>query len=88
MILIFLFSLLFSASAFLAVGGFTPFMQKYESLPEPIISLANQSVQCLPYERKKYAFSLIQGLDGPFPWPGMIFGLTVSAVWYLCTDQV
>ena len=22
------------------------------------------------------------------PWPGMVFGITISATWYWCTDQV
>jgi hypothetical protein len=26
--------------------------------------------------------------DGDLPWPGTIFGLTVIATWYWCTDQV
>lgn len=25
---------------------------------------------------------------GDIPWPGTIFGMTVVAVWYWCTDQV
>jgi len=26
--------------------------------------------------------------DPAFPWTGMIFGLTISSIWYWCTDQV
>lgn len=26
--------------------------------------------------------------DGSLPWPGIMFGLTISAVWYWCSDQV
>ena len=26
--------------------------------------------------------------DGNLPWIGIVFGLTVSAVWYWCSDQV
>ena len=26
--------------------------------------------------------------DGSLPWPGVIFGLTISSVWYWCSDQV
>ena len=22
------------------------------------------------------------------PWPGMVFGISISAIWYFCTDQV
>lgn len=27
-------------------------------------------------------------VEGDLPWPGMVFGITISAVWYWCTDQV
>ena len=27
-------------------------------------------------------------VEGDLPWPGTIFGLTVIATWYWCTDQV
>ncbi|XP_014772047.1 sodium/glucose cotransporter 4 [Octopus bimaculoides] len=37
----------------------------------------------------KNAMSLLRAYDDPnLPWPGVMFGLTVSAVWYWCTDQV
>ncbi|XP_041348144.1 sodium/glucose cotransporter 4-like [Gigantopelta aegis] len=26
--------------------------------------------------------------DGNLPWPGIMFGLTISSVWYWCSDQV
>ena len=26
--------------------------------------------------------------DDGLPWPGVIFGLTISSVWYWCSDQV
>lgn len=26
--------------------------------------------------------------DGSLPWPGIMFGLTISSVWYWCSDQV
>ncbi len=26
--------------------------------------------------------------DGSLPWPGVIFGLTISSIWYWCSDQV
>lgn len=27
-------------------------------------------------------------IDSDLPWPGMIFGITIIATWYWCTDQV
>ena len=35
-----------------------------------------------------YAMNLIRPHDDPqYPWTGTIFGLTVSGVWYWCSDQ-
>ncbi|GAB1604610.1 sodium/glucose cotransporter 5-like, partial [Argonauta hians] len=35
------------------------------------------------------SMSLFRSYDDPnLPWPGVMFGLTISAVWYWCTDQV
>ena len=37
----------------------------------------------------KNAFHLMRPADDPgLPWPGVIFGLTISSVWYWCSDQV
>ena len=33
-------------------------------------------------------FDLLRKTDGDLPWTGMTFGLTISAVWYWCSDQV
>lgn len=27
-------------------------------------------------------------VDSDLPWPGMLFGITIIATWYWCTDQV
>jgi len=27
-------------------------------------------------------------INGDLPWPGMLFGITIIATWYWCTDQV
>ena len=26
--------------------------------------------------------------DGNLPWTGVLFGLTISSIWYWCSDQV
>ena len=74
--------------AFEAIGGWQPFADAYLALPPPVIEIDNATVTCPWFPREPYAFHLFQDLDGPFPWPGMIFGLGVSATWYVCTDQV
>ena len=35
------------------------------------------------------AYDLLRAIDtGDLPWLGMTFGLSISAVWYWCSDQV
>lgn len=33
-------------------------------------------------------FDLHRAFDRDLPWTGMTFGLTISAVWYWCSDQM
>ncbi len=40
-------------------------------------------------EMTKYYKNLLRPAnDEELPWTGMMFGLTVTAVWYWCSDQV
>lgn len=34
------------------------------------------------------AYRMLRAVDADLPWVGMTFGLTISAVWYWCSDQV
>lgn len=37
----------------------------------------------------KYSMHLLRPYDdSSLPWPGVIFGLAISSIWYWCTDQV
>lgn len=41
------------------------------------------------YEPRADSFHLFRdAITGDLPWPGLVFGLTIQAVWYWCTDQV
>ena len=47
----------------------------------------NISAEC--YEPHADSFHIFRdAVTGNPPWPGLIFGLTIQAVWYWCTDQV
>lgn len=71
--------------AFNEVGGYQSFQEKYmEAIPS---ITANISAEC--YEPRGDSFHLFRdAVTGDLPWPGIIFGLTVQATWYWCTDQV
>jgi len=34
------------------------------------------------------SFGIFRGMDSDYPWPGLIFGLTLLATYYWCTNQV
>lgn len=41
------------------------------------------------YEPRPDSFHIFRdAITGDLPWPGLVFGLTIQATWYWCTDQV
>lgn len=73
------------SSAFNEVGGYSKF---YESYFEAVPSVTtNVSASC--YEPRADSFHIFRdAITGDLPWPGLVFGLTIQATWYWCTDQV
>lgn len=73
------------SSAFNEVGGYERFHDLYfEAIPSVT---ANISAGC--YEPRPDSFHIFRNaITGDLPWPGLVFGLTIQATWYWCTDQV
>ncbi|XP_023279798.1 sodium/glucose cotransporter 1 [Seriola lalandi dorsalis] len=71
--------------AFDEVGGYGRFQELYmEAIPS---ITANISASC--YEPRADSFHIFRNaITGDLPWPGLVFGLTIQALWYWCTDQV
>ncbi|XP_037340483.2 sodium/glucose cotransporter 1-like [Pungitius pungitius] len=71
--------------AFNEVGGYENFQRRYmEAIPA---NTFNASASC--YEPREDSFHIFRNaITGDLPWPGLIFGLTIQATWYWCTDQV
>ncbi|XP_059213874.1 sodium/glucose cotransporter 1 [Centropristis striata] len=71
--------------AFNEVGGYESFQQCYmEAVPS---YTTNISAEC--YEPREDSFHIFRNaITGDLPWPGLVFGLTIQATWYWCTDQV
>ncbi|NXO89285.1 SC5A9 protein, partial [Certhia brachydactyla] len=66
------------------VGWYEGLQEKYRTAI-PKITVPNTTCH-LPRED---AFHLIRDpITGDIPWPGLMFGLTVVALWCWCTDQV
>lgn len=80
---------------FIEVGGYENLVRKYlNAKPNTTMiywddknSSKYKYVDCgLP---SKYSMHLFRPYDDPsLPWPGVIIGLTISSIWYWCTDQV
>ncbi|XP_069015793.1 LOW QUALITY PROTEIN: sodium/glucose cotransporter 1 [Embiotoca jacksoni] len=66
-------------------GGFESFQERYmEAVPT---ITGNISANC--YEPRPDSFHIFRdAITGDLPWPGLVFGLTIQATWYWCTDQV
>ena len=83
-------------SGFLEVGGYTNVASQYFNSPPEVTRLhlegdrsntTNTYWECglVP----ENSLRLFKPHDDPnLPWTGITFGLTVSAIWYWCTDQV
>lgn len=71
--------------AFDKVGGYEQFQERYMTAVPSVV--ANISAEC--YEPRADSFHLFRNaITGDLPWPGLVFGLTIQATWYWCTDQV
>ncbi|XP_049595009.1 sodium/glucose cotransporter 1 isoform X1 [Syngnathus scovelli] len=71
--------------AFYEVGGYSNIEERYMNAIPSITG--NFSEEC--YKPRDDAFHLFRDpVTGDLPWPGLVFGLSIQALWYWCTDQV
>ncbi len=53
----------------------------------PNTTLMNPNTTC--GRPREDAFHIFRDpITSDLPWPGMVFGITISSIWYWCTDQV
>ncbi|XP_069135421.1 sodium/glucose cotransporter 4-like [Argopecten irradians] len=80
--------------SFIEVGGYEQLIKKYfDAWPNTTrLNYANiynnySYAKCgIPPDN---AMHLMRSADdGSLPWPGIMFGLTISSIWYWCSDQV
>ncbi|XP_062942298.1 sodium/glucose cotransporter 1 isoform X2 [Cynocephalus volans] len=82
-------SIILTGFAFHKVGGYEAFMEKYMKAIPTLISDGNLTVEEKCYTPRADSFHIFRDpITGDIPWPGLIFGLTILALWYWCTDQV
>ncbi|XP_036593907.1 sodium/glucose cotransporter 1 isoform X1 [Trichosurus vulpecula] len=82
-------SLILAGFAFNEVGGYNAFMEKYMKAIPSKISEGNFTAPSECYTPRADSFHLFRDpITSDLPWPGLIFGLAILALWYWCTDQV
>ncbi|XP_031804815.1 sodium/glucose cotransporter 1 [Sarcophilus harrisii] len=82
-------SFILTGFAFKEVGGYNAFVEKYMKAIPSKVSDGNFTVNAECYTPRPDSFHIFRDpLNGDLPWPGLIFGLTIIALWYWCTDQV
>ena len=71
--------------------GYDNLMDNFMTLGHPTnssyfaVNSRNESCSSI----NKYYKNLLRPVtDADLPWTGMVFGITISAVWYWCSDQV
>ncbi|KAM9178519.1 sodium/glucose cotransporter 1 isoform 2-T2 [Mergus octosetaceus] len=75
--------------AFKEVGGYDALMQKYMQAIPSNVSYNGTQINPDCYKPRSDAFHIFRDpVNGDLPWPGLIFGLSILALWYWCTDQV
>lgn len=64
-------------------------MEKYMKAIPTNVSDGNIVIKEECYTPRNDSFHIFRDpLKGDLPWPGLIFGLAILALWYWCTDQV
>ncbi|XP_036209426.1 sodium/glucose cotransporter 1 isoform X2 [Myotis myotis] len=82
-------SFILTGFAFNEVGGYGAFMEKYMNAIPTNVSDGNITINKECYMPRNDSFHIFRDpLKGDLPWPGLIFGLSILALWYWCTDQV
>ncbi|KAG8521246.1 Solute carrier family 5 member 4, partial [Galemys pyrenaicus] len=82
-------SFILTGFAFAEVGGYESFTEKYMNSIPSVVEGDNLTISSKCYTPQEDAFHIFRDpLTGDIPWPGLIFGNTLVAMWYWCTDQV
>ncbi|KAM4827510.1 LOW QUALITY PROTEIN: solute carrier family 5 member 4-like [Thomomys bottae] len=75
--------------AFIEVGGYESFTEKYMNAIPSVVVGDNLTISPQCYTPRQDSFHIFRdAATGDIPWPGTVFGMVITAVWYWCTDQV
>ncbi|KAM9622458.1 LOW QUALITY PROTEIN: solute carrier family 5 member 4-like [Trichechus inunguis] len=79
----------YTITAFAEVGGYESFTEKYMNAIPSIVKGDNLTISSRCYTPQADSFHIFRdAVTGDIPWPGTVFGMTILALWYWCTDQL
>uniref|UniRef100_A0A8C5JSZ2 Low affinity sodium-glucose cotransporter-like n=1 Tax=Jaculus jaculus TaxID=51337 RepID=A0A8C5JSZ2_JACJA len=79
----------YTITAFIEVGGYESFTEKYMNAIPSVVEGDNLTISPRCYTPQEDAFHIFRDpITGDIPWPGLIFGMSLLAIWYWCADQV
>lgn len=80
-------SVILMVKSFIAVGGYHQMWQRFlQAVPVNVTQdVRNESCGRVPADALHF---FRDPVTSDLPWTGVIFGLTISAIWYWCSDQV
>ncbi|XP_053640238.1 sodium/glucose cotransporter 1 isoform X2 [Cherax quadricarinatus] len=84
-------ALILMGMTFHEVGGYNALVENYfDAIPNMTrYSQTDSNINCgEPPGYAMHFFRSIKPGESDMPWTGMIFGITISGIWYWCTDQV
>uniref|UniRef100_A0A8J8YA94 Solute carrier family 5 member 4 n=1 Tax=Callithrix jacchus TaxID=9483 RepID=A0A8J8YA94_CALJA len=82
-------SFILMAFAFNEVGGYESFTEKYMNAIPSVVKGDNLTINARCYTPRADSFHIFRDpVTGDIPWPGIIFGTPITALWYWCANQV
>ncbi|XP_037597194.1 solute carrier family 5 member 4 isoform X2 [Cebus imitator] len=82
-------SFILMAFAFNEVGGYESFTEKYMNAIPSVVKGDNLTINARCYTPREDSFHIFRDpVTGDIPWPGIVFGTPITALWYWCTNQV
>uniref|UniRef100_A0A2K5D9A0 Solute carrier family 5 member 4 n=1 Tax=Aotus nancymaae TaxID=37293 RepID=A0A2K5D9A0_AOTNA len=82
-------SFILMAFAFNEVGGYESFTEKYMNAIPSVVKGDNLTISARCYTPRADSFHIFRDpVTGDIPWPGIIFGTPITALWYWCANQV
>ncbi|KAG0713841.1 Sodium/glucose cotransporter 4 [Chionoecetes opilio] len=76
--------------AFYEVGGYEGLVENFfTAIPNDTLYSYDNTTNCgEPPDYAMHFFRSAKPGESDLPWTGMLFGITISGIWYWCTDQV